>query len=254
MSASQLDRASVIPLWLQLQQDLAARVAAGEFAGVFPSELALADEYQLSRHTVRQALRQLRSAGLVTGSRGRPSRVAEPATLDHPVGVLYSLLATARAAGMSITSKIRSFGVLADGVVAPRLQLEESAPLVCLDRVRLADDLPLAHDQLWLPAALGEPLLDLDFSTASVYDHLAGRSGVRLDGGEEHISAVSLTASQCRLLDCPPGTGGFAVRRLGLARGRPVEWRSVLIRGDRFPLAAAFTARGGYQLAGTAPG
>jgi GntR family transcriptional regulator len=246
VSAGQLERGRAVPLWLQLQRDLAARLRAGEFTGAFPSELALADEYRVSRQTVRQALRQLRAGGVVSGARGRPSRVVSPAAIEQPLGALYSLFATIEAAGLPIRSKVRTFGIRADGVIAPRLGLEESVPLVYLERIRLAGDQPLALDQIWLPASLAEPLLGADFTRAGFYTELARRTGIRLDGGEERINAVSLTDIQRRLLACPPGTGAFSVRRLGRSRGRPLEWRHLLIRGDRFPLTASFAARTGY--------
>ncbi len=251
MTARQLDRGAAVPLWQQLQRDLAARVTAREFTAEFPSELALASEYRVSRQTVRQALRPLRAAGVVTGSRGRPSQVAAPAGIDQPLGALYSLFARVEAAGLPIRSRVRTFGIRADGVIAPRLGLEESVPLVYLDRLRLAGDQPLAIDQVWLPAALAEPLLDADFTRAALYTELARRAGIRLDSGEERINAVPLTGIQRRLLDAPPDAAAFSIRRLGRARGRPVEWRHVLVRGDRFPLAATFAARTGYSLAGT---
>jgi GntR family transcriptional regulator len=251
MTARELDHSGAVPLWQQLQRDLAARVAAREFSEEFPSELALASEYRVSRQTVRQALRPLRAAGVVTGSRGRPSRVAAPDGIDQPLGALYSLFARVEAAGLPIRSKVRTFGIRADGVIAPRLGLEESVPLVYLNRLRLAGDQPLAIDQVWMPAVLAEPLLEADFSKADFYAELARRAGIRLDSGEERINAVPLTDIQRRLLDAPPGTAAFSIRRVGRARGRPVEWRHVLVRGDRFPLTATFAARSGYCLAGT---
>lgn len=246
MGARQLERGGGVPLWLQLQRDLTARVRAGEFPELFPSELELAAEYQLSRQTVRQALRQLRAGGLVTGSRGRTSRVGSPAAIEQPLGALYSLFASIQAAGYPIRSRVRTFGIRADGVIATRLGLEESVPLVYLYRLRLAGDLPLALDQVWLPASFAEPLLEADFTRADLYSELARRTGIRLDSGEERINAVTLTDVQRRLLDCPPDTAAFAIRRLARMKGRPVEWRHMLIRGDRFPLTATFAARTGY--------
>lgn len=48
-------------------------------------------------------------------------------------------------------------------------------------------------------------------------------------------------------LHCPAGTALFAINRLGLSQGRPVEWRQTLVRGDRFALTAEFTAQFGYR-------
>jgi GntR family transcriptional regulator len=50
------------------------------------------------------------------------------------------------------------------------------------------------------------------------------------------------------LLQIDADTGAFAIDRLGLARGRPLEWRHTVIRGDRFSLTADFTAQTGYPL------
>jgi GntR family transcriptional regulator len=248
MTAKPLARDGSVPLWQQLQADLVARVRSGEFSGVFPSELDLAGDYRVSRHTVRQALQGLRARGVVTGSRGRPSRVGADTEMQLPVGVLYSLLGAARAAGLSLHSRVRVFGIRADGVVAARLGLEESTPLVYLNRLRFAGDEPLAIDQVWMPASLAEPLLGVDFARASFYGGLAERAGVRLDGGEERIAAVTLTEIQRRQLACPAGAGAFEIRRLGRVRGRPAEWRLILVRGDRFPLTAEFSPRGGYRI------
>ncbi len=60
-----LDRRSPLPLWAQLFDDLRRRVAAGEFTEEFPAEHRLTGEYEVSRHTVREALRKLRADGLV---------------------------------------------------------------------------------------------------------------------------------------------------------------------------------------------
>ncbi|HET9082607.1 MAG TPA: GntR family transcriptional regulator [Trebonia sp.] len=120
----------------------------------------------------------------------RASRAGSPAAIEQPLGALYSLFASIQAAGYPSRSRVRTFGIRADGVIAARLGLEESVPLVYLDRLRLAGDLPSALDQVWLPASLAEPLLEADFTRAGLYSELARRTGIRLDGGEERVNAV----------------------------------------------------------------
>lgn len=249
-----LDRQSPMPLWAQLHADLRRRVRAGAFAEVFPGELALVAEYQVSRQTVRAALRELRAEGMVIAERGRRPRLAEPTAITQPLGALYSLFASVEAAGLRQTSVVRARDLQADGVVAERLGLEASTPLFRLERLRLAGGEPLALDTVWLPAELGAPLLDADLTHTSLYDELAARTGVRLEGGRERIRAVVPTRAEQRHLRIPATTGALAIRRLGYAGGRPVEWRRTLIRGDRFSLLAEFSARTGYQLTVGAPG
>jgi GntR family transcriptional regulator len=247
--AGRLDRASPMPLWAQLRADLLRRLEAGAFDADFPGEMALVAEYGVSRHTVRSALRELRADGVVLAERGRRPRLAGQTAITQPLGTLYSLFASVESAGLRQTSVIRACDLRADGVVADRLGLEASTPLFRLERLRLAGEEPLALDTVWLPGDIGAPLLDADFTHTAVYDELAARVGIRLDGGREHIRGVVPTRAQQRLLGIGPATGALAISRLGFAAGRPVEWRHTVIRGDRFCLLAEFSVRTGYRLA-----
>jgi GntR family transcriptional regulator len=241
---------------MQLRDDLMARLEGGEFVDGFPGELALTGQYGVSRHTVREALRRLRADGLVTAERGRAPRLAAPVEIEQPLGALYSLFASVEAAGLVQRSVTRRLEIRTDGVYAARLGVEESTPLLYLERLRLAGEQPFAADRVWLPAAVAAPLLQADFAHTALYTELANRCGLRLHGGREHISAVVPTPAQRSLLGMDVGVAAFAIERLGCADGRPVEWRHTLVRGDRFSVVAHFSPRTGYRvdLAATPPG
>ncbi|MDX6264165.1 MAG: GntR family transcriptional regulator [Kribbellaceae bacterium] len=254
MSERKLDRSGAQPLWKQLQQELVRRLRAGEFDDLFPGELALVEEYQVSRHTVRQALGKLRADGLIVAERGRQPRVATSPEIRQPMGALYSLFSSVEASGLPQHSVVRALDVRADGVIASRLDLEASSPLVYLERVRFAGDEPLALDRVWLPASLADGLLDADFRHTSLYNELAERTRLRLDHGREDIRAVNPTPAERALLHCPADAAAFSINRLGNAQGRKIEWRHTVVRGDRFALAAEFSAHAGYRLAPSAAG
>ncbi|HEY0950335.1 GntR family transcriptional regulator [Nocardioides sp.] len=235
-----VDRRSALPLWAQVNADIERRLRAGEFADSFPGEMALVEQYGVSRHTIREALRQLRSSGLVDAGRGRPPRVVST-EITQPQGSLYSLFTSVRAAGHSQRSIVRALEARADGTVAVRLGLEESTPLIYLERVRLVDEEPLAIDRVWLPARIAAPLLDVDFTQTSLYAELRDRCGVRLTGGHEQIRAVVPTTAEQMLLAIPARTAALAIDRTGELGGRPVEWRQTIVRGDRFSLLTDLT-------------
>ncbi len=75
-----LDRTALTPLWAQVREDLRARLSAGEFANGVPPEVALAMEYGVSRHTMREALSALRAEGVVMSQRGRGTTVVQAVT------------------------------------------------------------------------------------------------------------------------------------------------------------------------------
>lgn len=237
-----LTRSAGSPLWAQLLSDLRTRLASGEFADDFPGELALVDEYAVSRHTVREALRHLRTEGRVTAARGRKPRLG-PVEVEQQLGALSSLFTAVERAGLQQRSIVRALDVRRDGVIATRLLLEESVPLVYLERVRLAGGEPLALDRVWLPADIATPLLTVDFTHTALYDELLTHCGLRLTGGREQVRAVLPLRGERALLHVPAGVALLAVERTGCLNGRPVEHRQTFVRGDRFAVTAQFDGR-----------
>jgi GntR family transcriptional regulator len=246
-----LDRAGAAPLWSQLQDDLRDRIHRGEFEQAFPGELALVDEYAVSRNTVRQALSRLRAAGMVTAERGRPPRVADRYArpeITQPVGAPSTLFDAVESTGRTQTSVVRALERTVDGVVAARLGLEESTPLLHLERLRYADDEPLAWDRAWLPFDTAAGLLGADLSHTALYDELARHTGLRVDSGHERIRVDVADPVRARLLGIGAGDPVFRIERVGHQDGVPVECRQTVIRGDRFSLTAAFGPRQHWQL------
>lgn len=242
-----LSRGNGVPLWRQLHDDLVARLGAGEFDPGFPGEVELQRDYGVSRHTVREALRGLREAGLIDSGRGRSTRVRST-TIEQPLGGLYSLYRQVEALGLEQRSEVLGLERTHDAEVAAELGLPADDALVRLERVRLADDEPLAHDVVWLPASVADGLLEVDFTHAALYDELARVAGTRPTGGRERITAVSADDDTARLLAIAPGAACLAIERLGqLADGTPVEYRRSTVRGDRYALLTSWTPHG-YQL------
>lgn len=158
------DRSSPLPLWAQVSADIRRRVAEGAFEEGFPGEIALTEQYEVSRHTVREALRVLRDEGLLRSERGRGTTIEE-GSYSQNLGTLYSLFRTIEDQGTQQRSDVRRLGTTVNPSVASNLQIAPNDDLVVLERVRYAGDEPLAVDTAWLPKAVAAPLLDVDFTT-----------------------------------------------------------------------------------------
>ncbi len=236
-----MDRKSPEPLWSQLQRDLLRRLEAGEFEGWFPGEMFLVGEYKVSRNTVRDALRRLREDGVVVAERGRRPRVAAPSEIQQPVGALYSLFASVEDSGLEQRSVIRALELRTDADAAAHLAEAVDEPLFYLERVRLADGIPLALDRVWMPATIGRPLLKVDFSHTALYDELAKHVDVSVTGGRETIRAIVPDRADRVTLAMSSRHAAFSIERLGCSKGQPVEWRHTVLRADRFSLVAEFS-------------
>ncbi|MBY8341283.1 GntR family transcriptional regulator [Streptomyces spinosirectus] len=81
-----LDPMSARPLYVQLADVIAQKIASGELAPdrPIPSENHLADEYGVARLTARRAAQELRERGLIVTVRGKGSFVvATPPSASH---------------------------------------------------------------------------------------------------------------------------------------------------------------------------
>ena len=242
-----------MPLWAQVLDDLRQRLASGELTERFPTDRELVEDYGVSRQTARDAVRRLREEGMVTRERGRGSFV-QPRTIEQSLGALYSLFRSIEDQGFEQTSVVRTLEPRANAEAAERLALPPDAPLVFLERVRLADGEPVAVDCSWLPAAVAGGLVDAGevLAHGALYEVLAERCGLVLTGGWERIRPELPTPLQAELLGVAGDRPLFAIERLAYRGDEPVEWRHAVVRGDRY----AFTARWGSvgdQVTGLSP-
>jgi GntR family transcriptional regulator len=238
------DRGDPLPLWAQVLEDLRRRLASGAFSGRFPTDEELVDQYRVSRHTVREAVRRLHADGLVERQRGRGSRVREP-EFEQPMGSLYSLFRAIEDQGVEQTSVTQVLELRLEPSAALQLELEPHVLLVYLQRLRRAGGQPLALDRAWLPADLAGPLLDADFRRTGLYDELRARCGLRPGWARERIRPVVPGMAERRALGLGASEAAFSVERLTRATtGRLLEWRQSLVRGDRYAFAAEWSVEG----------
>lgn len=219
------------------------RVLQGEITGVLkphqmlPPERELAARFQVSRMTVRQALRALADDGLIYAVRGVGTFVTEPKVSKDLA--LSSFSDDMRARGLRPGSRLLDVSLVdSDAAVATDLGIEPGSPAYRVERLRTADDIPVAHEQAYLPARLFPHLdrLDLD---GSLYELMERRYRIRVERAAQTTRAVNLGKHLADLLGVPPRMAALHVRRIGIdAMGRIVERADTLYRGDRYDFSA----------------
>ena len=237
-----LDRNSPMPLWAQLEAELRRRVEAGEFdEGFFPTDLELTETYDVSRHTVREAVRHLNKTGLLKRERGRGT-VVNRAEFEQSLGTLYSLFQSVESTGVEQTSEVLELGVVTDSVAATHLEVADDTKLVLLARLRLAGGAPLAIDRAWLPHDIAAPLRDRDWSHTALYTELANLGAPVPNQGWERLTPIIPTATDRAKLGLGKSDAAFFLERLGCRDGNPIEWRTTVIRGDRYRFVTDWSA------------
>lgn len=245
-SITKPDRSSPMPLWAQVLADIRTRLDAGEFANGFPAERELVEQYGISRHTMRDAMRRLHTEGLIDRERGRGTFVRQQ-TIEQRTGALYSLFRSIEDQGFEQRSKVLTLEQRCDRGVATRLGVAASTSFVYLHRLRNADDTPIATDELWLPAKMAMPLLTADFEHTSVYAELERRCNVRPGAGWERVHPIMPTRQERTMLAISAKEPAFLVERFTSHQGRPLEWRRTIIRGDLYTFLTSWTDTGAQR-------
>lgn len=234
-----LNRDSPMPLWAQLEAQLRARIAAGEFRTHFPTDAELVKAYGVSRHTVRAAVARLQAERLVERERGRGSTLQMGAVLEQSISPFYSLAASISRRGLAEHSRVMQQARVRDREAASRLGLDADAELVHIRRLRFAGGEPVALDDSWIPADVGAPLLRAQLGAGSLYELLERVAHVHVTGGTERIGAAAPDPEVRKQLALKRGEAVLLVERVAYAGERPVEYRRSRAHGGKF----AFVAR-----------
>lgn len=230
------------PLYLQLQKGLRDaienRVVQAEAA--IPTERDLAEEFAISRITVRKAIDGLVDEGLLSRRRGAGTFVVAPRVeknFSRLTSFSEDMIARGRRPHSAWVSK-------SEGAVTPEealsLGLSPGASVYRFHRVRYADGLPMALEYSTVP---GYCLESLDAVGASLYEALeqAGHLPVR---ALQRLRAINFSAEQAEALDVTPGDAGLFIERRGfLVDGRNAEFTQSFYRGDAYDLVAELNNR-----------
>src|SRR6516164_9120126 len=219
-----IDRTSPVPLYFQLAQHFESAIRSGglKVGTRLENEVQLAETLGLSRPTVRAAFLYLANK-----------------RIDRNVE-LTSLYDDLMASGRKPTTRVLKAELShASDQVAQALQLPERALVMSLERIRLADDEPMALMHNYLPAGLVQLNVEL-LEQHGLYELLRA-SGVGLYSATQRMGAKNASASEARALDETRGTALLTMERIAYDQaGRPVEFARHLYRASRYAFTTSF--------------
>lgn len=235
-----LDAEQRQPLYQQLQRALRDAIEKRVWGpdDALPAERELADEFAISRITVRKALDGLVTEGLLTRRQGAGTFVAGRVEKNFSKLTSFSedMLARGRKPHSEWLSKSR-------GTVTPEeclmLGLSPGSAVYRFDRIRYADGAPMALEHSTVPAYC---LPSLEAVGDSLYAALE-KAGSRPMRALQRLRAVLFNVEQATLLGVNTGDAGLLIERRGfLKNGQPVEITRSWYRGDAYDFVAELSA------------
>jgi GntR family transcriptional regulator len=124
-----------------------------------------------------------------------------------------------------------------DAEIPTRLALPSFARLIRIERLRLANEQPLALEVCYLPAAQFAGLMNAPLERRSLFHLMERDYGLKLAYADEEVDATSADPRSAELLNVPRGAPLLRIRQvLFCDAGRPVAYSLALYRGDHHSL------------------
>jgi GntR family transcriptional regulator len=236
------------PLFAWVRDQLRAEILDGQLApgGQLPSESELITRFGVSRITVRRALAELQSAGLISTVSGKGSFVSRPNNA-RAHGPLVGVLETIRRRGHRAHGRLVSHRRVAASLeIAQALAIAPGTPVGAVTVLRYRDDQPFVIGTSWFDPALSARVAAEDLSELDVTVVIEEVLGLRVARTRVRVEAVLADARTARRLQCEAGAAilrlhttsyGFDGRAISHAvtdcRGDLMDYRVTLHRAGR---------------------
>jgi GntR family transcriptional regulator len=239
MKPKKMLRDKAIPLYYQIETILRQKILSGQFlpASLLPSEDALAEEYHVSRITIRQALSLLEKDGLVVRQRGKGTFVSEHAdseAIEPPKlsGSIEDLILM----GIQTTTKILNISMVKPpDKILDRLKLARNSQLLRIEKIRIVEQGPLSYVINYLPPEIGKKIKSEDLQVKPLMMILEDKFGITAAEADQTLEATIADAHVAPLLKIRVGDPLLKVERTVFdGKGNPIEYVSVLYRADKY--------------------
>jgi DNA-binding GntR family transcriptional regulator len=238
-----LDRSSPVPLYFQVAQQIESMIDRGELTpgAKLENEIQLADQIGLSRPTMRQAIQYLVDKGLLVRKRGVGTQVVH-GQVKRTVE-LSSLYDDLRHAHQNPATRVLAADVVAaTDDIAAALRVAPGEGVLRLERLRYANDEPLAILQNWLPVGLAD-LTRERLEKQGLYELLRS-AGVHLRVASQRIGARAATSREANLLTERRGAPLLTMSRTTYDdSSRAVEYSTHVYRPSLYSFEIALVER-----------
>lgn len=231
---SALDDKSLVPLYEQLQAILLDEIAVMAEGDRLPPERELQERYNVSRATVRTTLDHIEKLGWINRIQGVGTIVTKP-KIQPEILKLTSFTEDIRARGMKPGSRTLSFELVAAPPSAvKRLNIADGTKILEVERLRLANDVPVGIHRLYIPPSLQVSLLDVQ-NVQSYYDLLREKLGLEPYHAVQQFSAKNADVREAELLGIEVGSALLAIERVTYTEDNiALEFVSFVYRADRY--------------------
>lgn len=228
---------SPVPLYGQIKDLLREKILDGSYPphSKLPSESELMAQFDVSRITVRQAIRDLQKEGLIFTLQGKGSFVSKPKAVQD-LAHLQGFREAMGGKGYETFSRLISAReVTVDSAVSAAFGWKRPERAIEIQRVRYLNRAPVSLDVSYFPLEIGQRLLEEDLQTRDIFDILENDYALPLGAADLVIDAAVSDEKLSRLLGVEEGCPILRIERLTrTVDGRPIDYEHLFYIGDAY--------------------
>ena len=234
-----VDSSNPIPKYLQISAWLKELIQTGRYTegDKLPSEIELSKTCDVNRNTLRQAIAELVTAGILRKEKGMGTFVSSliPLALKHKLKSISSFRDDLREIGINDDTNVLKKGIEdAKNHISKTLLLGANNRVVVVRRLRAGNDVPFIYEESHLPGDMFKQILDMDL-TGSMYKLLSERFNIVLARCEQTIRAINLKGKIAKILELPENSAGIFMESVTFDENSiPVEVLYSYYRGDKY--------------------
>jgi GntR family transcriptional regulator len=224
-----------LPLYGKVEEVLASEMGRGDLrpGDRLPSEDELLARFGVSRITIRRAIQNLIQRDMLEIRRGLGTFVLAPKIsqeLTKLTGFVEDMDIHGRKASARVVSKAV---VAANEIVARQLGVSKGTRVMRIERVRLADSVPMSFDETYLPLDIGKKIVSNDLRVKPIFTLLEEKYGFSLTEAEYKLEAAAASARVAEAIAVPEGSPIFRIERTSFTKsGQPIDYETLSYRGD----------------------
>ena len=223
------------PKYLEIQNLLLQRIKNGDYqeGQLIPKEIDLAEQLNVSRPTVRHAIRNLVQGGYLERRKKRGTIVTQTKIKQQFTHVIESYNTEIQNNGLVAKTQVLNFSTeKASDEVAEALTIKPNTEVYKLVRLRSADNKPVVFVVTYLPIAQLPDLQKIDFTHHSLYSELA-KAGLEITHVSRKIEVHPATEEEAQLLKTDIKAPIFYFHTIGFTKDhRALEYSIASYRGD----------------------
>jgi len=226
-----------IPLYYQLKTILLEYIEVHhtDLESPIPTEFEISEHFEISRPTVRQAIRELVVEGYLYRIKAKGTFISKPKIKQDFLLILDSFNNEMHKKGLTPSTKVLSIKVIdGDEKISEALNIKIGSKVIQLSRLRYANIEPIVFVITYLPFDKCPSILTKDLENDSMYEILEKDCGILISGASRSLESILAGEFESKLLEIEKGSPIQYFESIAyLSDGTPIEFSLAKYRGDR---------------------